>query len=549
VLAHELGHFRQRSAMRLTYIIRSTNFWFARVVYERDSWDETLEELSHSADHVLIQFFAALTRLAVWLSRRLLWLLMLIGQLFSSLLLRQQEFDADRHAACIVGSSEACNTLRSLPLINAAMSATMGDLRGALAERRLPNNIPQLVASRVQAIPDEFRAVVWKAESASRTSWFDSHPALARRVQTVEQLQDPGIFSVHARAATLMTHFQSVCRLMTLELYRSRLQPIHGEVEVIDTEDLEERRGEHLQKARSFDPYFSGLIDARRPIFLQDDPLDTAPKALIRKLASLKKEFAAAVPKASAAAPRWENADTDMIALLEAMAVHNAGVAAAGSPARVGVNVADPSACARRLRTIEDARTAARADIDLALSRGMLRLKIALELARPPAASRPAEETSYELADTAATPVERQIAAFTALRTIAPLIEELRRLFHQQQAVLKHASAHARDGNYVGAVMATSRKQAALLERMRGILKETGYPYAPHGRPMNLAQFILVLPARPQDISNSMHAADHALSQLQALYVRLLADLTSHALQFEQRLPNADAPPQAPQQS
>ena len=28
--------------MRLTYLIRSINGWFARVVYERDEWDETL---------------------------------------------------------------------------------------------------------------------------------------------------------------------------------------------------------------------------------------------------------------------------------------------------------------------------------------------------------------------------------------------------------------------------------------------------------------------------------------------------------------------------
>lgn len=39
VLAHELGHFAQGGAMRLTYIVRSINSWFARVIYERDSMD------------------------------------------------------------------------------------------------------------------------------------------------------------------------------------------------------------------------------------------------------------------------------------------------------------------------------------------------------------------------------------------------------------------------------------------------------------------------------------------------------------------------------
>lgn len=34
VLAHEFGHFSQGAGMRLTYIVRSINAWFLRVVYE-----------------------------------------------------------------------------------------------------------------------------------------------------------------------------------------------------------------------------------------------------------------------------------------------------------------------------------------------------------------------------------------------------------------------------------------------------------------------------------------------------------------------------------
>lgn len=42
VIAHEFGHFRQGAGMRLSYLIRRVNGWFARVVYERDAWDEAL---------------------------------------------------------------------------------------------------------------------------------------------------------------------------------------------------------------------------------------------------------------------------------------------------------------------------------------------------------------------------------------------------------------------------------------------------------------------------------------------------------------------------
>ena len=45
VLAHEFGHFAQGGGMRLTTLIRGVNAWFARVVFERDHWDQKLDEL------------------------------------------------------------------------------------------------------------------------------------------------------------------------------------------------------------------------------------------------------------------------------------------------------------------------------------------------------------------------------------------------------------------------------------------------------------------------------------------------------------------------
>ena len=46
VLAHEFGHFSQGAGMRLYALIMRINVWFARVVYQRDDWDETLDAWS-----------------------------------------------------------------------------------------------------------------------------------------------------------------------------------------------------------------------------------------------------------------------------------------------------------------------------------------------------------------------------------------------------------------------------------------------------------------------------------------------------------------------
>ncbi|MFM7836244.1 MAG: M48 family metallopeptidase, partial [Planctomycetaceae bacterium] len=50
VLAHEFGHFSQGAGMRFSWLIRTMNYWFARLVYERDSWDEWLEDWSRRLD-------------------------------------------------------------------------------------------------------------------------------------------------------------------------------------------------------------------------------------------------------------------------------------------------------------------------------------------------------------------------------------------------------------------------------------------------------------------------------------------------------------------
>ena len=95
VIAHELGHFTQGTGMRLSYVVRSVNSWLARVVYERDDWDESLVRGCEEGNRLSI--FLLLAIFCVWLTRRVLWLLMVTGHALSCFMLRQMEYDADRY--------------------------------------------------------------------------------------------------------------------------------------------------------------------------------------------------------------------------------------------------------------------------------------------------------------------------------------------------------------------------------------------------------------------------------------------------------------------
>ena len=63
VIAHEFGHFTQGFGMRLSYIVRSINGWFARVVYERDAWDMLLESWAMEAEDWRMMIVVNLARL------------------------------------------------------------------------------------------------------------------------------------------------------------------------------------------------------------------------------------------------------------------------------------------------------------------------------------------------------------------------------------------------------------------------------------------------------------------------------------------------------
>ena len=88
VLAHEFGHFAQGAGMRMTHVIRVISHWLLRVVYERDAIDDWLERATQAFE-VYLAWLPYLASVFIWVTRKILWVLMMIGQLFGSYLLRQ----------------------------------------------------------------------------------------------------------------------------------------------------------------------------------------------------------------------------------------------------------------------------------------------------------------------------------------------------------------------------------------------------------------------------------------------------------------------------
>jgi Zn-dependent protease with chaperone function len=223
VIAHEFGHFRQGIGMRLSYLIRKINFWFFRVVYERDGWDELLYSLQTTGSG-WVNIMGGCARAGVGLSRGILWLLMMAGHFLSGLLLRQMEYDADRWEMRVAGSAGFESTMLRLATLGYVLDDVRREmLRSWRRQLQLPDNLPVLVEYRANRLPAEKRTTIENKLGLQKTGWCDTHPSAADRIRRARQLAEPGLEIGEEPARHLFENFETISRLVTLAHYEDDL--------------------------------------------------------------------------------------------------------------------------------------------------------------------------------------------------------------------------------------------------------------------------------------------------------------------------------------
>ncbi|MEM9365476.1 MAG: M48 family metalloprotease [Planctomycetota bacterium] len=223
VLAHEFGHFAQGAGMRASYVVRSINSWFARVVYQRDQIDEWLDDAiteSESAFAIVL----LLARFCVWLSRGILWCFMIVAHIGSSFMMRQMEFDADRMEAGLAGSDSFAATAERLRTLGFAQQKTHAGLAMlAQQEAVLLDNIPGTIVEVTKTLSHKEREVLAESRRDEKTGLFDSHPCDTERIDAARELEQPGLFTIDVPARNLFRNFAALCCNVTQDFYRNQL--------------------------------------------------------------------------------------------------------------------------------------------------------------------------------------------------------------------------------------------------------------------------------------------------------------------------------------
>ena len=267
VLAHEFGHFAQGGGMRLTTFVRGINHWFARVVYERDHWDEKLEKWSTEGDGRASIIFA-IARGCVWLSRRLLFGLMMAGHAISCFMLRQMEYDADSYEIKFAGSEAFGRTSARMRELNVAMQFGYEDLRHSWRQRALPADFPSFVIERIDRMPQDLRVQVHRVPDAT-TGLLDTHPSDADRVRAAQAEASPGIVvGGDDSAARLFRDVEALSAAATRHHYTHELGLDLEAVALVGLGEAVQGSRRRQEGHEAVAEFFDGCLSTFRPLRL-----------------------------------------------------------------------------------------------------------------------------------------------------------------------------------------------------------------------------------------------------------------------------------------
>ncbi len=519
VLAHEFGHFTQGWGMRLSYIIRSISHWFTRVVYERDEWDALLEDLSRRGD-IRIRFLLYATRGCVWLSRRAMWVLMIVGHAVSGVLLRQMEFDADLHEVRLAGSNTFEATCRRLAVLNVATQGAFADLNHWYRDSRLGDSLPPLIVANVEQLPAELLRAIDRQIDESQTGWFDTHPASGTRIAQALASEDNGLFQDERPATALFSNFAALSRTVTFDFYKAMLGPTLKITDLRSTEALLERQQRENAARRAAARYFQGAIYLGRALPFGSAWIEAPanPSAAAAQLRQTRERYLAGTLGYSQALEEYVLVDRKLLECEQAAALLDGDVKL------------PPKLFTQPFTGFEQVRKVRRANSD---RRGQLlaamdpfdqlaaqRLTIALGLLHVPqvAAKLPNSHTLVERA-------AKLLTAAAALKSANASVGDLRNA-HSCGVLLTQALQSKPDStSLIQTLTHTMRAMYRATDAIRSALGRVEYPFQ-HGRgKMSIAAYCTQVTVTESDLGALLQAGSEILDRLPTLNARVISQL------------------------
>lgn len=529
VLAHEFGHFTQRIGMRLSYIINRINGWFYRVVYERDNWDEWL--VARSQDGGWLSVVWLLTRLCVWLTRRALWLLMMIAHGISCFALRQMEYDADSFEAQVAGTETFVSTFEKLHLLSLASTGAYAQLESTWRDRRLADNLPVLIAAKTRQVPKEILEEVKTQLQNKRTGFFDSHPTDRDRIKRAMKKPTAGILHGDCPAYLLLSQFDVVCKTASLLFYRQVLGPRVQRENLVSVKQLVSEDAREQAESTAVEVYLGHAIPEARVMLMQETDVATA-KTAVELLNILKQSYEKIVrlrAKATVIYSQLEKAEETLLSMTMASALCRAGVKFDAK--EFELKRAGSEHVALKKREASASRRESITELDDYEHLVWKRMLSALLLLRVPAVA--------NKVDAAAHKIKECTLLLSVLKSLDPALRGLPEMRHDQVVVCLAGEILAADPDQDTLRSMLHNHSGNLHEYIcdtRLDLENITYPFRHSHGQVSIARYLLEHVPSEKDVGGVVEAFESLHENLWALYIRIMTRLAYIALQAEKVL-------------
>jgi len=526
ILAHEFGHFSQGTGMRLTYIIGCVNGWFARLVYQRDTWDDQLIALSQEQGWLRLLFLVA--RLFVWLTRWILWLLMIVAHAMSCSLLRQMEYDADRYWAHVCGSECSELNLKRLHALAKGSQTAFSFIAHCWQERRLPENLPALIVAEAERLSPEARQEIEKDISESRTHMLATHPSDRVRIQRTRSENEPGIFHLAEPASVLFADFDALCREVTFTFYQGLMGPEVRREHLLPKSDVDQKRrllDETLEAARRF---WTTLDFVTRPFRINrfSPVFDLPPKECLERLKRARTALERSQQTIRKEYGRLRELDQTIGNARQAECLLKAGFRV--DPKEIGLKKVDAAEAHQVGRQAERDRQAVEERLLKIEAVFAVRLEAALALLK-------CDQMAARLRNAAALRARSdQLLDVTAgLHRTEYLLTSLR-LNQGSLRAMEDAISHGHENDaLIAQTLRLLETQNRALTELREATKEVPYPYEHAGGSVSVAQYAIGIVPVVNDLTGMAEAVSGCLDRLFPLSLRVMGDLAQIAEHVE----------------
>ncbi|MCA9186260.1 MAG: M48 family metalloprotease [Pirellulaceae bacterium] len=530
VLAHEFGHFSQGAGMRLSALIRYAAYWFARVVYERDQWDEALAGAAHGLD-IRLAWVVYLAQFCVWISRKILWLFMLLANAVAGFLLREMEFDADRYEARLAGSETFASTAIRLRVLGYASHAAHEDLRAFYQEGRLGDDLPRLIEHHAAQQAKPLKEIAVTEIEKSETGWFDSHPCDSERIENAREEEADGEFQSKRPARDLFVHYAAICKGVTLDFYREVLDQHVDPKKLHPIDDLLGRIKQESDDVDGIKQYFGDTFSPLRALRLPTTHITVPddPRATLARLQRARNDCKRGNAEYVAAIEKYDAWDTQLIHASIAIGLYRAQLPRKGMEFKVPVDTREAVGNAER--------------------RAQAELKRSSDLLAPYE-----EHLGYRLCsafeilyvDQVARKIDNAKALQTEIAELLPLAQQLTRMlqdFHGFQrarttlmVLCNHLDRYQNHEPLQSEVMSILKDLSKQMLDLVQQVNRCEYPFDHANQSMTVADFLL--PVRPtmQQYQTVFAAADAFGDRFPRLYSRVVGRLASIALKVERAL-------------